>query len=76
MSASQKGAKARNDYIHGTTSDDIKKWIDQILSTSSNDLRDMAQGFSKYMEKSVISIIGNKEKILKEKELFTETISL
>lgn len=76
LSASQKGSKARNDFMRGLTPEHTEKVIAEILSTTVDDLKGMADGFEKYLENSYISIIGNEGKIKENASLFSEIISI
>ena len=76
LSAAQKGSKARDRFLHGLTLEDTKKIIDEIMNTTALDLQQMADGFQKYIENSVISIIGSGEKIEIEKKQFSEIIAI
>ncbi|MES0490468.1 MAG: insulinase family protein [Leptospirales bacterium] len=76
LSAAQKGSKARDQLLHGLTLEDTKQIVDEIMNTTATDLREMADGFAKYMKSSVISIIGSGEKIEAEKDRFSEIIAI
>ncbi len=65
-----KGATAKNEYIAGITPEYKQKCLEQILSTTVQDLKDFAPLFNNLCSHSFKSTIGNKEKIHSDKNLF------
>ncbi|MDH4199728.1 MAG: insulinase family protein [Spirochaetia bacterium] len=76
LGASQKGSKARSDHFRGLTPDHTRQVIQEILNTTVADLREMADGFEKYIASSVVSIIGNESKIKSEAGMFSQIITI
>lgn len=65
-----KAAAARNEYFTGITPEYKQKRLQQIISTTEDDLKTFAPAFQALQEKSYRSIIGNRAKIEKDQDLF------
>jgi len=76
MSAAQKGAKARNDHIHGLTPEDTLQTIEEILAVTPASIASLADGIETFFNDTVVGIIGNSEKIKEESSLFSEIIQV
>jgi Zn-dependent M16 (insulinase) family peptidase len=72
LSPYAKGKKSRDDLISGITSEYIDEKINEILETKQEDFRDAAEIFEEYLKHAVISTIGNRDKIIKDKDIFTK----
>ncbi len=71
-----KGATARNEYLSGITSAFKQQRIEQILATTSSELRQFAPFFQQLQATRYRATIGNQEKIEQEKTLFAEVTEL
>jgi Zn-dependent M16 (insulinase) family peptidase len=76
QSAAAKGATARNEYLSGITSEFKQNRISEILSTSVADMKAFADNFARMTPNSYRKIIGNRAKIEKDKDLFSQLIEL
>lgn len=70
QSVAAKGASARNNYLNGIDSDYRKKRLKEIITTTPADLRSFADAFAEMTPNSIRSIIGNRQKIEGDKNLF------
>ena len=67
---------ARNRYLTGTSKEFIEKTIFEIKSTEIKHLKKYTQNFREFKKKSIRSIIGNRSKIISNKNLFNKIIHL
>mgnify|MGYP002638897789 FL=1 len=67
---SGRGATARNEYLSGITATDKQQQIDEIISTTSADLRSFAPALSQMIEQGHRTIIGNRSRIEDDGKLF------
>ncbi|MDW7771434.1 MAG: insulinase family protein [Desulfobulbaceae bacterium] len=71
-----KGAVARNEYLTGITREFKQKRIDEVLATSTEDLRGFASLFDRLVQESYRTTIGNCEKIKANAGLFSQITEL
>lgn len=71
-----KGAAGYNSYMSKISYDDIKKHREELLSTTCEDIRDLAKSFETALANSAICVIGNINKIKDNKDMFTNVIDL
>ena len=71
-----KGIMARNRYLTGTSKEFIEKTIFDIKSSEIKHLKKYTQNFREFKKKSIRSIIGNRSKIISNKNLFNKIIHL
>ncbi|WP_163336337.1 insulinase family protein [Desulfopila sp. IMCC35008] len=76
QSAAAKGATARNEYLSGITKEFKQKRISEILSTTVTDMKAFADDFARMTPGCHRAIIGNRAKIEKDKDLFTQLTEL
>jgi len=65
-----KGAQARNEYLNGITIASKQQRIEEIISTSTKDMRAYAEAFATMQQNSHRMIIGNRKKIEADADLF------
>ncbi|ODJ63060.1 insulinase family protein [Brochothrix thermosphacta] len=70
LSPRQEGARAVARHQKSLTVKDIQKTRDEILSTTAEDIREMAQMFADALEDAKICVFGNNEKIQENIDLF------
>jgi len=70
QSPSTKAAVARNEYFSGVTAEYKQQRLEEITSTTVDDLRSYAPAFREMMQHSHRSIIGNRAKIEADRDLF------
>ena len=70
QSPSVKAAAARNEYFTGITPEYKQQRLQQITSTTVADLRSFAPAFEKMIASAYRSIIGNRAKIERDRDLF------
>ena len=70
QSQAAKGTVARNEYLSGITPDYKKARLEEIISTSVDDLKSFAPDLEKMLETSYRVTIGNRAKIEQDKDLF------
>lgn len=71
-----KGAVARNDYLSGITPGFRQQRIEEIVRTTSEDLRGFAPLFQQLQASRFRSTIGNRDKIEQDRDLFSEIVEL
>ncbi|PIE72150.1 MAG: peptidase M16 [Deltaproteobacteria bacterium] len=76
QSPAVKGAVARNEYLNGITAAFKKKRLEEIVTTTSSDLRAFADLFAQMTANSYRAIIGNRDKIEKDSALFDQITEL
>lgn len=70
QSPSLKAAMARNEYFSGVTPEFKQQRLREITTAKVDDLRSYAEAFAEMTAKSYRSIIGNRPRIERDKELF------
>ncbi len=70
MSPYAKGKKSRDDLMSGVTAEYTERIISEILETNQRDIIGYADHFEEYLKRSFISVIGNSEKITKDRDMF------
>jgi len=76
MTPSQKGSRAFSDFFTKRKPEDLQKDRDDILTTTSSDIRGFSEMIRKILDQNTICVYGNAEMILKEKELFDSLIKI
>ncbi len=76
QSSAAKGATARNEYFVGITPAYKVQRLQEITSTTVEDLRQFSQPFRRLFEQSHRAIIGNRAKIEQDKDLFNTIMEL
>ncbi len=66
------GASARNEYLNGITAEFKQQRIEEIISTSVEDMRSYADSFAEMQKNSNRMIIGNRAKIEADRDLFDQ----
>ena len=72
LSPYAKGKKSRDDLMSGITDEYIEEKINEILETKQQDFIESADIFEEFLNNAVISCIGNRDKIIKDKNIFTK----
>ena len=70
QSAAAKGATARNEYLSGITAEHKHKRIEEIISTTTEDLKNFAPCFEKMNSECHRAVIGNRARIENDRDLF------
>lgn len=65
-----KGAQAKNEYLSGMTIESKRQRIQEIITTSTENMRAYADAFATMQQNSHRMIIGNRKKIEADRELF------
>jgi len=76
LSPYSKGKKSKDDYMSGITQEFIEKTICEILNCTQKDIADTAENFESFLRTASKSVIGNAEKIRKDKKLFSSLIEI
>lgn len=71
-----KGAKALDMYISGSSMDNVRKGLKEALETNVEDIKAFAPLIEKALEENNITVIGNKEAIEENKEIFKDIRNL
>lgn len=74
LNSYQKGESDFVLYISKRTYEDEQKLNDDILNCKISDLKELSYAFKKAMDENNITVIGNKEKILENKNIFDEIV--
>lgn len=74
LNPDERGSIARDEYLSGITPSYKQNIVNEILSSSLKDLRDLAPYLEKALAESYKSIIGSGENIRKHKDLFDKLI--
>ncbi|MDR1385964.1 MAG: insulinase family protein [Planctomycetaceae bacterium] len=72
----QKAARVTAMYYSGLTNEDYQQEWDEVLSTTLDDIRNFSTMFENMLKQNNICVIGNREKIETDKELFKNTIRI
>ena len=76
LSPYMQGIRARNRFLTHSSTDFLYNILSEIKSTTVNQLQNHATAMQKFTQNSVRGIIGNREKIQNNKELFDNIIQL
>ncbi len=76
MSPSAQAAYSLNKYITNSPFEVYDKLVNEIKNTTVEDLRKLATEFENMKSKAYTCVLGSKEKVLENKELFNKTIEL
>lgn len=71
-----RGMESFNAYLVGLTDEDIIKTREEVLSTTAQDIRKLAEPFEAALSSSSICVIGNGAKIDENADMFNEIIDL
>lgn len=72
LSPYSKGKKSKDDYLSGITQEFIEKTICEILNCTQKDIADTAENFESFLRTASKSVIGNADKIRKDKKYFSD----
>ena len=76
MSPSAQAAYSLNKYITNSPFEVYDKLVNEIKNTTVEDLRKLAIEFENMKSKTYTCVLGSKEKVLENKQLFNKTIEL
>ena len=76
MSPSAQAAYSLNKYITNSPFEVYDKLVNEIKNTTVEDLRKLAVEFENIKSKAYTCVLGSKEKVLENKQLFNKTIEL
>ena len=76
MSPSAQAAYSLNKYITNSPFEVYDKLVNEIKNTTVEDLRKLATEFENIKSKSYTCVLGSKDKVLENKQLFNKTIEL
>ena len=76
MSPSSQAAYSLNKYITNSPFEVYDKLVNEIKNTTVEDLRKLAIEFENMKSKAYTCVLGSKEKVLENKQLFNKTIEL
>ena len=76
MSPSAQAAYSLNKYITNSPFEVYDKLVNEIKNTTVEDLRKLATEFENIKSKAYTCVLGSKEKVLENKQLFNKTIEL
>ena len=74
MGPYSKGVVGDNMYFSGTTQEDIQKFRNEVLSTTSADIRDFANLLEVVIKQNLHCVVGSETKVNENKELFDRII--
>lgn len=69
-----KGVIGDNMYFTNTTQDDIQKLRDEVLSTTSGDIRNFAEVLEAVIKQNLHCVVGSESKVNENKDLFDRII--
>jgi Zn-dependent M16 (insulinase) family peptidase len=69
-----KGVMGDNMYFSGATQDDNQKLRDEVLATTAEDIRNLAEVFEVVIKQNMMCIVGGQSKIDQSKNLFDSII--
>lgn len=75
-SPSMEGNTALNYYLTGTTREELQTIRNEVLSTTKEDMQEMAEFVNKILEESAVCVYGNEDKLKSREQLFNETFAL
>ncbi|MCI1995471.1 MAG: insulinase family protein [Clostridium luticellarii] len=76
LSPSMKGERAVENYIRHVSYEDLQKERQEILNTGVEDIKGFSKLISSSMNKDNICVLGNEQKIKKNKDLFKNLVNL
>ena len=76
LSPSREGNRALNYHLTETTKEEVQATRDEVLSTTSEDIKEMAEFVNKIINNSALCVYGNEEKLQSEKQLFKNLFTL
>ena len=76
MSPSAQAAYSLNKYITNSPFEVYDKLVNEIKNTTVEDLRKLATEFENIKSKAYTCVLGSKDKVLENKQLFNKTIEL
>lgn len=76
MNPSAVGSRSLSLYLSGMTLEDIQKDRNEVLSTTKEDIRGLAELVMSVLKAGNICVVGNEQKIEENKDLFHETTNL
>lgn len=71
-----KGQKATADYISGTSQDDLERERNEVLNTSSEDIKKLSNLIKDTMDQNILCVLGNEQKIKENKDLFQDLVNV
>ena len=72
LNANAKGSRSMNALLSGLSYEDLQKERDEVLDVSQEDIRSLAPAMKAVMDQKYICVLGNEDRINKEKERFME----
>jgi Zn-dependent M16 (insulinase) family peptidase len=76
LTASMKGERAAENYIKRVNYEDIQRERDEVLNTKVSDIRKFGDLISEVMNQNYLCVLGNEEKIKKNKKIFNHTVNI
>lgn len=76
LTPSLRGAKAMGRYFAGASEEDDQRRRDQLLATTAADIRKLAPAVRAVMADNNVCVMGSEAQIRKDKDLFTNLISM
>ena len=76
LTPSMKGSIAASRYISNISQEDIQRNRDEVLNTSCEQVRDIAEILDVMMQKNRYCVLGNENRIKEETELFGELVNV
>nr|WP_300004925.1 insulinase family protein [Tissierella sp.] len=76
LTASQKGQIGLSRYITNLAFEDVKKQMEEVLSTSEDQIKGYAVLLDEIMKENYICVFGNENKIKENKEVFLNLVAL
>ena len=76
QSSAARGATARNEYLSGITHESKLQHLREIIATRPEDLQQFAEPFAEMLSKSHRAVIGNRSKIERDRQLFSQLTEL
>ena len=76
MTPATLGAYSLGGYLTGRTEEDLQKERDEVLACTSADIRALAPFLEAFMSDEALCVIGNADKIIKNKDLFENIVQL
>ena len=76
LTPQMKGERSETNYFAGITQDDIQKERDEILSTTSEDIKALTSLAADVLKNQYICVLGSESKIKQHKDLFKNLVSV
>ncbi|MBQ2802810.1 MAG: insulinase family protein [Lachnospiraceae bacterium] len=76
MNPAAQGLRSLSAYMTGLTEEMLKKEREELLNTTVEDIRELAQYIRAFMEQDYLCVVGNANKIQEEKKIFLTTENL